>query len=114
MNQGHTQKYRSFSKISLGRLQSKILLGLVVATLLTQPVRVSADNTEDLLNVYGLTLGGPVKTELEQEMETLEQTILAMQSQEIMNKEYNDIMKQYVQRREELVNKVMINSSISI
>lgn len=109
MNQGHTQKYRSFSKISLGRLQSNILLGLVVATLLTQPVRVSADNTEDLLNVYGLTLGGPVKTELEQEMETLEQTILAMQSQEIMNKEYNDIMKQYVQKREELVNKVMTN-----
>ena len=80
----------------------------MVATLLTQPVRVSADNTEDLLNVYGLTLGGPVKTELEQEMETLEQTILAMQSQEIMNKEYNDIMKHYVQRGK-LVNKVMTN-----
>lgn len=75
-------------------------------------MQVRADDTEDLLNVYGLTLGGPVKSDLEKEMSQIESDLQEMQAQQAINDEYNAIMQSYVNRREEEMNRVLSDISV--
>lgn len=44
-------------------------------------------------------------------MDTLEQTLLIMESQQLMNQEYNAIMRQYINKREELMGSILTNIS---
>lgn len=81
----------------------------MVSILSTQTLKVKAEDTEDLLNIYGLTLGGPAKTDVEIDVDLLEQALLIMESQKVMNQEYNAIMEQYVQKREELMDSILNN-----
>lgn len=81
-----------------------ILAGLV---LLTQPIIVSADSTEDLLNVYGLTLGGPIKSDIERQMEALEQELLSKQTSGNMTDEYNAVLSEYISKREQFVDNIL-------
>ena len=82
------------------------LLGIVVL-LLSPVIRVNADTTEDLLNVYGLTLGGPIKSEIEKEMEALERDIISMQAQNNMTEEYNAMLKEYIEKRESFIDSIL-------
>lgn len=75
--------------------------------MLPQPITVKADDTEDLLNVYGLTLGGPIKSEIEKEMEALERDLLSMQSQQSETEKYNATLKKYIERREEFMDSIL-------
>ena len=101
-----------FSVACRKHYRSSIALGLVISILLAQPMQVRADDTEDLLNVYGLTLGGPVKSDLEEEMNQIESDLQEMQAQQAINDEYNAIMQSYISRREEEMNSVLSDISI--
>lgn len=62
-----------------------------------------ADNAEDLLNIYGLTLGGPIKSELQEEMEAIEGVINQIESTQGRNDEYYAMLAVYLQKRETLL-----------
>lgn len=89
-----------------------ISFAAIAALYLGQPNVVYADNTEDLLRVYGLTLGGSVKSEIERQMEKLEKDLMSMQFQESKAEEYNRVLAEYVQKREEYVDRVLDDISI--
>lgn len=91
--------------------RNSIIAGLVALTL-TQPLTVYADNTEDLLNVYGLTLGGPVKSEIENEINDAERDMQQMQTQQAINDEYNAMLENYIVKREEQMNRIISNVSV--
>ena len=101
-----------FSVVCRKHYKIKLVVGLVVSILLTQPIQARADDTEDLLNVYGLTLGGPIKSELEEEISSIETDLSAMQAQEDINKEYNAILQQYIDKRETELNNVLTDISV--
>ena len=86
------------------------VLGL--ALLSTPVLKVNADTTEDLLNVYGLTLGGPVKSEIEKQMELLEKELLSMQTQGAQTEEYNAVLKEYISKREDFIDGVLNDISV--
>lgn len=106
------QKSRMFCVACRKHYRGSIALGLVVSILLARPMQVRADDTEDLLNVYGLTLGGPVKSDLEEEMNQIESDLQEMQAQQAINDEYNAIMQSYMDRREEEMNRVLSDISV--
>lgn len=106
------QKSRMFCVACRKHYRCSIALGLVVSILLARPMQVRADDTEDLLNVYGLTLGEPVKSDLEEEMNQIESDLQEMQAQQAINDEYNAIMQSYIDRREEEMNRVLSDISV--
>ena len=55
-----------------------------------------AENAEDLLNVYGLTLGGPIKSEVEKRMEALEAQLASMEMETDKANQYNAILEEYI------------------
>ena len=87
-------------------------LALGLAVLLAPTLRVNADSTEDLLNVYGLTLGGPIKSEIEKQMGMLEKELLSMQSQGAQTEEYNAVLKEYISKRESFIDDILNDISI--
>lgn len=97
------------SKPYLKLLRISIAIGLVIS--LTLPVRVYAEDTEDLLNIYGMTLGKPDTSEIEKEMQSIEQDILGMQAQQAINEEYNAIMKLYIEKKQATMDTVLDNIS---
>ena len=70
-------------------------------------IEVNAETTEDLLNVYGLTLGGPVKSEIEKHIEALEWDLTSMQTQEDIAKQYNDVLVIYYEERDKRIDNVL-------
>lgn len=106
------QKSPMFSVVCRKHYRIKLVVGLVVSMLLAQPIQARADDTEDLLNVYGLTLGGPIKSDLEEEISSMETDLSAMQAQEDINNEYNAILQQYIDKRETELNKVLADVSV--
>lgn len=87
------------------------MFGLVI-TLLAQPITVRAEDAEDLLNIYGLTLGKANASEIESEINQIEQDMLGMQSQKEINEEYNALLQLYIEKKNLLVNEVMEDVSI--
>ena len=90
-------------------------MGLVLSA--SVPViQVRADDTEDLLNVYGLTLGGPIKSEIENRMQALESEMNAIlqtaETQQKLNDEYNITMQKYVETREELIDNILVDVDV--
>lgn len=79
---------------------------------LTPTINIKADNTEDLLNIYGLTLGGPIKSEIEDEMNDIQNNLDEIYNQIDKNNEYNKIMEQYIKQREELFNDAINDVSV--
>ena len=78
-----------------------LLISLIV---LTCNAKIAmADNVEDLLNIYGLTLGGPIKSELQEEMEAIEGVINQIESTQGRNDEYYAMLAVYLQKRETLL-----------
>lgn len=73
---------------------------------------VMADSTEDLLNVYGLTLGGPIKSEIERQMESLERDMLSMQTEQMSVEQYNTMLSQYTARRQQFIDDVLNDVSV--
>lgn len=98
------------SRITSARRWISAIVGLVL--LLTPHYIVDADNTEDLLNVYGLTLGGPIKSEIERQMERLENDLLSMQTQSSMTEEYNAVLAEYISKREDFIDDVLNDISV--
>ena len=99
------QKQR-ISRMSCMRRCLSLVTGLAVL-LLTPGLTAHADNTEDLLNVYGLTLGGPIKSELEKEMEALEKDLLSMQTQQNIEEEYNATLSEYIEKCEQFMGSIL-------
>lgn len=92
-----------------------MIMGLVLSA--SVPViQVRADDTEDLLNVYGLTLGGPIKSEIENRMQALESEMNAIlqtaETQQKLNDEYNITMQKYVETREELIDNILVDVDV--
>lgn len=92
-----------------------MIMGLVLAA--SVPViQVRADDTEDLLNVYGLTLGGPIKSEIENRMQALESEMNAIlqtaETQQKLNDEYNITMQKYIETREELIDNILVDVDV--
>ena len=92
-----------------------VVLGLVVL-LLTPTLKVSADDTEDLLNVYGLTLGKPIRTDVEEKVEELENLLEGLletaEVQQNINDEYNATMQKYIEKREELIDELLADVDV--
>lgn len=66
--------------------KSKILNTLLCLTILATPITVHAGDTEELLNVYNMTLGSPTKTQTESEINSIEKEIEVA----VSTKEYVD------------------------
>ncbi len=98
------------SRTQLLTLLSSVVVGLVL--LLAPHTTAYADNTEDLLNVYGLTLGGPVKSEIEKQIESLQNNLLSMQAQETMADEYNKVLSEYMASREAYFDSILHDVSV--
>lgn len=101
----------------LSILRNRLALLLIsavtgLAVLLTPSYTANADNTEDLLNVYGLTLGGPVKSEIEKQVEALESDLLSMQTESNKTEEYNAVLSEYMEKREEFIDSVLNDVSV--
>lgn len=62
---------------------------------------VHAENAEDLLNVYDLTLGGPIKSEVEKRMEALEAQLASMEAEADKANQYNAILEVYMATQQE-------------
>lgn len=92
------------------RLCLSVVLGMVIW--LSPTITAYADNTEDLLNVYGLTLGGPIKSEIEKRMDKLEADLIAIRTQQGINEEYNALLEQYVKSREEFIDKILVDVNV--
>lgn len=84
----------------------------IVVLLLFPALLARAEDTETLLNVYGLTLGGPIKSELEKEIGSLETDIASMQATQLEIEQYNAILKQYLINREAEVNKILTDVKV--
>ena len=80
--------------------------------MLTPGITAYADTTEDLMNIYGLTLGGPDKSELEDEIDRLEHNLSQMQIQQELNEEYNEILEQYMEQVQSKIDTVLSDVSI--
>lgn len=98
-------------------LRNRLVLLLIsavtgLAVSLAPSYVANADNTEDLLNVYGLTLGGPVKSEIEKQMEALESDLLSMQAESNKTEEYNAVLSEYMEKREEFIDSVLNDVSV--
>ena len=93
------QKFYMLMKKSVN-FKTFMCLGLVVC-LLTPSVKVYADDTETLMNIYGLTLGKPDKSGLEEQISLLEDSLQSMQIQQEMNTEYNSVLEQFMERVKE-------------
>lgn len=85
-------------------LTLSLLLGL------TFPIVAKADTTEDLLNVYGLTLGGPIRSDIERQMEEAEEQLGNALQLQRQTEEYNLVLEKYIEnkynKQEELNNAV--------
>lgn len=86
------------------------MLGLVL--ILAPSITALADNTEDLLNVYGLTLGGPVKSEIEKQLDILQSNLNAMTTQQGMDIEYNAMLAEYIESREKFIDALLADVSV--
>lgn len=89
----------------------KALLILLISSLILNTT-VYADDVEDVLNVYGMTLGKPIVSELEQEISDLEQQIQDRKDLQAMDEKYNSILSQYIEKREQLMGSILSDISI--
>lgn len=87
------------------------MCGLVIS-LLAHPITSHAEDTEDLLNMYDLTLGKPDATEIETEINKIEQDMLGMQTQQEINEEYNALLELYIEKKTTVMNEVMEDVSV--
>lgn len=85
----------------------KISCAVGVVAILSQPITVKADDTEDLLNIYGLTLGGPSKTDIESTIDDAESALASMQTHQSINEEHNAILREYIEKREAELNTIL-------
>lgn len=90
----------------------RISLVVGLALMLTQPIEVYADNTEDLLNIYGLTLGGPIREEIEADIKDAEYTLAMIQNSKEQDEKYNAQLSAYLKRREETIDTILDDISI--
>lgn len=92
-----------------------VLMGLAFL-LLTPASKAYADDTEDLLNVYGLSLGKPIRTDIEERVTELEVLLEDMQTtaevQQQLNSEYNAAMQKYIEKREELIDEILVDVDV--
>lgn len=72
---------------------------MISLMVMQQPLIVRADTTEDLLNVYGMTLGGPVRSDVEQEIEAAENDLGNALFLQHEMESYNKVIEKYVQER---------------
>lgn len=80
--------------------------------ILSPSITTLADDTEDLLNVYGLTLGGPVKSEIEKQLDMLQSELNAMTTQKGMDIEYNAILAEYIESREKFIDSLLVDVNV--
>lgn len=97
-------------KLSCNRKTSKIsiILLTLIVMVCNSTITVRADNTEDLLNVYGLTLGGPIKSEMEQQLEQARQSLLNAEHIQSETDEYNRIVETVLQQRQENIDNTFV------
>lgn len=84
---------------------------LLTSLIAMQPLIVKADTTEDLLNVYGMTLGGPVRSEVEQQIEDAENDLGNALFIQHETESYNKLIEQYVQERARQQSEVMSSAT---
>ena len=100
------------SSVTSSRLfKSSLVFGLVVL-LSAQPITVHADNTEDLLNIYGLTLGGPIREDIEKDIEDAESTLAEIQTSKELDERYNAQLTAYIKERENKIDSILNDISI--
>ena len=107
----NTQTLFSFTKSYPKLLKISVVFGLVLI-LSARPITVHAEDAEDLLNIYGLTLGKADASEIESEINQMEQDMLGMQSQQEINEEYNALLQLYIEKRNNIMNDVMEDVSV--
>jgi murein DD-endopeptidase MepM/ murein hydrolase activator NlpD len=57
-------------------------------------------------------LGGPIKSEIEDEIDAIESDLQSMQTQQALNEQYNAILSEYIQKREDEMNKILTDVSV--
>ena len=103
MKKESLQRSRTFLGVYRKLLKTRFIAGLAGLCLLTQPIAVKADDTEDLFNIYGMTLGKPVRSDIQRDIESMEEDLSSMQVQKEINKEYNAMVEEYRKKREKLL-----------
>lgn len=72
---------------------------------LSNPLIVLADDTEDLLNVYGLTLGDSTKSEIEREIEAIQKDIQNLEIAQQNVEAYNKVVQNFLDERNSHIEK---------
>lgn len=83
----------------------------MISFILISSINVKADTTEDLLNVYGLTLGGPVKSEIEKQIEALEKDLNSIKTNKELADQYNAVLSLYNDEMDKRIGKVLSDVS---
>lgn len=84
----------------------------LVCLILAQPITVYADNTEDLLNIYGLTLGGPIREDIEKDILNAESTLAEIQVSKEQDERYNAQLALYIKERENKIDSILNDISV--
>lgn len=84
----------------------------LVYLILAQPITVYADNTEDLLNIYGLTLGGPIREDIEKDILNAESTLAEIQVSKEQDERYNAQLALYIKERENKIDSILNDISV--
>lgn len=85
-----------------------INLLILIVVVCNSTITVRADNTEDLLNIYGLTLGGPIRSEIEEQIRKAEQSIMRAEGLQRDADEYNKVIETVIAQRQQIIDESFI------
>lgn len=100
------------SSVTSRKLFRNSLMAGLVCLILAQPITVYADNTEDLLNIYGLTLGGPIREDIEKDILNAESTLAEIQISKEQDERYNAQLALYIKERENKIDSILNDISV--
>lgn len=82
-------------------LLSLLVLNCVMGSLMAPPLISKAEDSEDLLNVYGLTFGGPILSDVEKRIVDNEYIINSIKSKQSLDIQTDNLVDEYTKKQEE-------------
>lgn len=85
----------------LMRLSKLLVLSLVLGSIMAPPLFVKAEDSEDLLNKYGLTFGGPILSDVERRIVDNEYIIDSIRSKQSLDIQTDSLVTEYTKKQEQ-------------
>ena len=108
----HTENLPTPTKVYEMRCSRLIAIGLVVLLTLTQGITVKAETTEEVLNIYGMTLGKPIRKDLEDKISELEHTKADITATQNVIEQRNAMIAQFNEKMNKRADAILSNVTI--